>query len=724
MGKTVVLAEKPSVGKELARVLGCKKAGAGFIEGEKYIVTWALGHLVTLSDPEIYGKQYEKWSLETLPMLPEKMSLQVIPESAKQFGIVKKLIMQKDVNEIIIATDAGREGELVARWILDKANCHKPIKRLWISSQTDKAIKEGFAKLRDGKEYVNLYRCAQARAEADWLVGLNVTRALTCKFNAQLSAGRVQTPTLSLIVQREEEIKRFVPKEYYTVRADLGKFFVTYQDKSGQTSIFDKEKAEGIASKIKGQMMVVSDVKITPGQTPPPPLYDLTELQRDANRMYQMSPKETLSVMQQLYERHKALTYPRTDSRYITDDLVPTLPDRLRAVAKGDFAPFVSAIIKEKRSIAKACVNNSKVTDHHAIIPTEQSVNIIAMTTAEKRVYLLVVKRFLTCFYPSYRFEKRKGTFACQNETFTASGRAVLEKGWKAVTADIVDEDEAEEQTLPSFQKGDKFNCNSIQLKAQNTSPPPRYTEATLLTAMENPAKFLEDKKLTEYISAGLGTPATRADIIEKLFASFYVEKRGIAIHPTAKGIQLVNLAPQELRAPLLTAKWEKELEAISHGDVKKDKFIGEIRAYTVELVNTVKNSTDKYVHDNLTKTLCPDCGKPMLAVTGKKGKMLVCQDRECGKRINVSIETNMRCPTCHKKMELFGEGDKKMYVCRCGFREKADTLHKRVSESRGAAKNVVQDYMKKQKKQESKEKQEISAFGKALLDAFHQDEE
>lgn len=719
MGKIVVLAEKPSVGKELARVLGCKKAGGGYIEGGQYIVTWALGHLVTLSDPETYGAQYAKWSMETLPMLPEKMSLQVIPESAKQYSVVKKLILQKDVDSIIIATDAGREGELVARWILEKANCKKPVKRLWISSQTDKAIKEGFAHLRDGKEYVNLYRCAQARAEADWLVGLNVTRALTCKFNAQLSAGRVQTPTLALIVKREEEIKRFIPKEYYMVRGDLGNFFVTYQDNKNQSAIFDKEKAQALAASIKGKTMTVSEVKVTPGQTPPPLLYDLTELQRDANRMYQMSPKETLAAMQQLYERHKALTYPRTDSRYITDDIVPTLQDRLRAVAKGDFAPFVSTILKEKRSISKACVNNAKVSDHHAIIPTEQSANVMAMSSSEKRIYLLVVKRFLTCFYPSYTFQKLKGVFQCGQENFVAAGRAVIQKGWKAVTTDIVDEDEAEEQTLPAFKKGDRLVCKNVQMKTQHTTPPPRYTEATLLTAMENPAKFLEDKKMTEYISAGLGTPATRAEIIEKLFLSFYVEKRGVAIHPTQKGIQLVKLAPEELREPLLTAKWEKELEAISKGKVEKNKFISSIRTYTVELVNTVKNSTDVYVHDNLTRTPCPECGKPMLAVTGKKGKMLVCQDRECGKRVNVSLETNMRCPTCHKRMELFGEGEKRTYVCRCGYREKADTLHKRIGETKGASKNTVKDYLKKQNKQNQKEEKEISAFGKALLDAF-----
>lgn len=713
--KTVILAEKPSVAKEIARVLGCKKMNGGYIEGNNYIITWALGHLVTLAEPEVYGEQYKTWSMETLPMLPIKMNLKVIPETAKQFGVVKKLLLDKETSSLIIATDAGREGELVARWIMDKAGFHKPIKRLWISSQTDKAIKEGFSKLKEGKEYNNLYASAQARAEADWLVGLNVTRALTCKYNAQLSAGRVQTPTLAIIVQRENEIKKFIPKDYFTVKADLGKFFVSYCDNKNQTAIFDKKKAEDICNKIKNKKFQVTDIKVTPKMTPPPLLYDLTELQRDANKLYQMSPKETLSVMQQLYEKHKALTYPRTDSRYLTDDIVPTLSERLRAVSKGEFAVAVSEILKEKRNITKVCVNNAKVSDHHAIIPTEESVNIIHLTTNEKRIYLLVVKRFLTCFYPSYEYKNIRAEFICEGEKFFASGRTVTKEGWKKIYH-IKEEEEAEEQTLPAFCKGDSFECKNMQLKSQKTTPPARYTEATLLSAMENPSKFIEDKKLQEFIGGGLGTPATRADIIEKLFSSFYVEKRVNSIFPTSKGIQLIQLVPEDLKEPLLTAKWEKQLDSISNGKEKKTVFVEQIKDYTKKLVQTVANSQNKYMHDNLTKTLCPVCGKPMLAVTGKKGKMLVCQDRECGQRINVSMQTNARCPVCHKKLELFGEAEKRTYICNCGFREKADSFHKRIKETTGASKQTVQGYLKSQNKKEEKE---LNAFGKALLEAF-----
>ena len=698
MGKTLVLAEKPSVGKELARVLGCRKNGSGFFSGDRYIVTWALGHLVTLADPEAYGKQYKTWSMETLPMLPKKMELCVISQTAKQYSVVKNLLHSKEVDSLVIATDAGREGELVARWILAKAGFRKPIKRLWISSQTDKAIKQGFSNLRDGREYQNLYLSAQGRAEADWLVGLNVTRALTCKYNAQLSAGRVQTPTLSMIVAREEEIRRFVPKDYYTVQANLGNFHVNWHDAKGWNSTFDREKADAVAEKVKNQIFRITDLMTTEKRTPPPLLYDLTELQRDGNKLYGYSPKQTLNFMQSLYERHKALTYPRTDSRYLTDDIVPTLPELLKAVKVGEFAPVVRDIIGGKRAIAKSCVNNAKVSDHHAIIPTEQPVNLSDLTNDERRIYLLVVRRFLTCFYGSYVFKQQRAELEAGGQKFSAVGRETVDKGWKKVY-DFADEEELEEQDLPSLKRGDSFSCKNIQVKSGKTKPPARYTEATLLSAMENPSAFISDKSMKEYIGGGLGTPATRADIIEKLFSSFYVEKQGQSIVPTSKGIQLVKLAPKDLREPLLTAKWEQQLEAISKGKYNKDAFIGEIEKYAKKLVQTIAASEEKYTHDNLTGNVCPQCGKFMLSVNGKRGKMLVCQDRECGYRESVSIKTNARCPQCHKTMELFGKEDKKTYRCQCGYRERAESFHKRMSEtSSGMSKKQVQQYLNKQK--------------------------
>ena len=707
MSKTLVLAEKPSVGRELARVLKCSRKSDGCLIGDKYIVTWALGHLVTLADPEAYGDEYKTWSLETLPMLPGKMKLEVIKQTSKQYSIVKRQLRSSEVSSVIIATDAGREGELVTRWIIEKSGVKKPIKRLWISSQTDKAIKEGFQKLRDGKEYYNLYMAAQARAEADWLVGLNVTRALTCKFNAQLSAGRVQTPTLALLVQRENEIKKFVPKEYYTIEADIGKLFVSWRSKDGGLSTFDREKAERISKEIKGKPFKLTSLRSSDKQTYAPMLYDLTELQRDANKLYGYSPKQTLNIMQKLYEQHKALTYPRTDSRYLTDDIVPTLNERLRAVTIGDTKAAAEDILRRKLKINKSCINNSKVSDHHAIIPTEQKVPMISLSTEEKRIYNLVVKRFLACFMGPYKYKQIKAEFECESEKFTAGGKEEVSLGWKAVYSSdysFDDEDTADaqerKQILPKMKYSDEFICKNTFVKSGKTKPPARYTEATLLSAMENPSRFVNDKNMKEYLGGGLGTPATRADIIEKLYSSFYVEKQGNSMVPTSKGVQLIDLVPPDLKEPLLTAKWEQELEKISKGKTQKQKFIAEIEKYSADLVKTVKNSSAEYKHDNMTKKTCPDCGKYLLEVNGKKGKMLVCQDRDCGYRRSVSIITNARCPECHKKMELRGEGEKKSFYCSCGYREKYSAFKERRGQS-GASKRDVQNYLRNQNKKE-----------------------
>lgn len=707
MSKTLVLAEKPSVGRELARVLKCSRKSDGCLIGDKYIVTWALGHLVTLADPEAYGDEYKTWSLETLPMLPGKMKLEVIKQTSKQYSIVKRQLRSTEVGSIIIATDAGREGELVARWIIEKSGVKKPIKRLWISSQTDKAIKEGFQKLKDGKEYYNLYMAAQARAEADWLVGLNVTRALTCKFNAQLSAGRVQTPTLALLVQRENEIKKFVPKEYYTIEADLGKLFVSWRSKDGGLSTFDRDKAERISKEIKGKPFKLTSLRSSDKQTYAPMLYDLTELQRDANKLYGYSPKQTLNIMQKLYEQHKALTYPRTDSRYLTDDIVPTLNERLRAVTVGDTKAAAEDILRKKLKINKSCINNSKVSDHHAIIPTEQKVPMISLSTEEKRIYNLVVRRFLACFMGPYKYKQIKAEFECGNEKFTAGGKEEVSLGWKAVYSSdysFDDEDTADaqerKQILPNMKYSDEFICKNTFVKSGKTKPPARYTEATLLSAMENPSRFVNDKNMKEYLGGGLGTPATRADIIEKLYSSFYVEKQGNSMVPTSKGVQLIDLVPPDLKEPLLTAKWEQELEKISKGKTQKQKFIAEIEKYSADLVKTVKNSSAEYKHDNLTKKTCPECGKYLLEVNGKKGKMLVCQDRDCGYRRSVSIITNARCPECHKKMELRGDGEKKSFYCSCGYREKYSAFKERRGQS-GASKRDVQNYLRNQNKKE-----------------------
>ncbi|MEF2783883.1 MAG: DNA topoisomerase, partial [Clostridium sp.] len=373
MSKQFVLAEKPSVGREIGRVLGCNIKKDGYLEGKQYVVSWALGHLVELAEPQEYDARYETWNMEDLPMLPKYMKTKVIPKTSKQFKLVKTLMQRKDINEIIIATDAGREGELVARWIIEKANVQKSMKRLWISSQTDKAIKDGFAHLKDAKDYENLYYSAKCRAEADWLVGLNTTRALTCKYNAQLSAGRVQTPTLAMIVDKEEEIRKFVPKEYFTIHINTREFTLEYRNQANN-AIYDKQKAEQIQHELRNQAVTIVNVETKAGKELPPQLYDLTELQRDANLRYGFSAKETLNYIQDLYEIHKVLTYPRTDSRYLSSDIVPTLKDRLKAIAIDEYEPYVQSILKKDIRISKRVVDDTKVSDHHAIIPTEEFV--------------------------------------------------------------------------------------------------------------------------------------------------------------------------------------------------------------------------------------------------------------------------------------------------------------------------------------------------------------
>jgi DNA topoisomerase-3 len=685
MGKILVLAEKPSVGRDLAKVLNCNQGGSGCLMGNKYIVTWALGHLVTLADPEAYGEKYKTWSLDTLPMLPNKMELVVIKETSKQFGIVKSLLKRPDVDELVIATDAGREGELVARWILIKAGFAKPIKRLWISSQTDKSIKDGFNNLKPGREYDNLYKSAECRAEADWLIGLNVTRALTCKHNAQLSAGRVQTPTLAMIVERENEIRRFVPKDYWSINASVNGFTLQWQDKvSGQTRLFNKQQAEEILAKVKGQDGNVIEVKKEAKEELPPLAYDLTELQRDANRKYNYSAKQTLGIMQKLYETHKVVTYPRTDSRHITEDIVPTLPDRLKSISTGPYAEAAKALLRGRIKTTKRFVDGSKVTDHHAIIPTEQPVNLSDLDREERNIFDLIAKRFIAVLSPAFEYEQTTVKVDVKGELFYAKGKIVKLKGWKAIyegqPSEDAASDEEQDQNLPDVKKGDKLKLNSVQLTNGKTKPPARYTEATLLTAMEHPGKFIENDALREAMdkTSGLGTPATRADIIEKLFNSFCMERRGKEIHPTSKGIQLVDMVPPDLKSPELTAKWEQRLTLISRGKSNPNEFITELKGYASKLVSNVIASADVYKHDNMTREKCPDCGKYLLEVNGKKGKMLVCQDRECGYRKGLSMVSNARCPECHKKMEIKGEGENKGFFCSCGYREKLEAFNKR----------------------------------------------
>ncbi|MGM9951564.1 MAG: DNA topoisomerase III, partial [Lysinibacillus sp.] len=662
MAKSLVLAEKPSVARDIANVLKCHKKGNGFLEGDKYIVTWALGHLVTLADPESYDVKYKTWNLEDLPMLPERLKLTVIKQSGKQFNAVKSQLNRNDVNEVIIATDAGREGELVARWIIEKAKVNKPIKRLWISSVTDKAIKDGFNNLKPGKAYENLYHAAVARSEADWYIGLNATRALTTRFNAQLNCGRVQTPTVAMIAAREDEIKNFKPQTYYGIEAQTDTVKLTWQDANGNSRSFNKEKIDAVVKSLGRQDAKVVAIDRKAKKSFAPALYDLTELQRDANKFFGYSAKETLNIMQKLYEQHKVLTYPRTDSRYLSSDIVSTIPERLKACGVGEYRSLANKVLNKPIKPSKAFVDDSKVSDHHAIIPTEGYVNFSAFNDKERKIYDLVVKRFLAVLFPAHEYEQLTVQAEIGKEKFIARGKTVLQAGWKEVYENRFDDEEStddvKEQLLPRIEKGDVLKTKLIAQTSGQTKPPARFTEATLLSAMENPTKYLEtgDKKLADTLKStgGLGTVATRADIIDKLFNSFLIEKRGgKEIYITSKGRQLLDLVPEELRSPATTAEWEQKLELIAKGKLKKEAFINEMKQHTKEIVSEIKSSDKKYKHDNISTKSCPDCGKPMLEVNGKKGKMLVCQDRECGHRKNVSRVTNARCPQCKKKMEL-----------------------------------------------------------------------
>ena len=726
--KSLVIAEKPSVARDIARVLGANQKNGGILEGKNYVVTWALGHLVTLADPEEYDRKYEKWEMATLPMLPKEMKLVVIRQTGRQFSVVKTQLFRKDIGEIIIATDAGREGELVARWILEKAGCHKSIKRLWISSVTDKAIKEGFANLKDGHDYDNLYRAAVARAEADWLVGMNGTRALTCKYNAQLSCGRVQTPTLAMIAKREEEIRKFVPKEYFGISLETQDVKWTWRDeKTKSFRTFSRERAEQIKGRLENAALEITSVEKKAKKTMAPGLYDLTTLQREANLKYGFSAKETLNIMQRLYENHKVLTYPRTDSRYIGKDIVSTIKERLKSCGIGPYRKLAGALMNKPVQVNGSFVDDKRVSDHHAIIPTEQFVQLDHMTNEERKIYDMVVRRFLAVLYPASQYEQVTMEAKAAGETFAASGKVIKSMGWKEVYEGGADddlEDEADDekklkdQRLPEMKTGTRLKILKTSLNTGKTKPPARFTEATLLAAMENPVKFMEtrDKEAVKTLgeTGGLGTVATRADIIEKLFHSFMMEKKGNEIHITSKAKQLLELVPEDLKKPELTADWEMKLSQIAKGRIRQGDFLHQIRDYTCEIVDEIKTGEGTFRHDNLTNKVCPQCGKKLLAVNGKNSKMLVCQDRECGYRETISRTTNARCPKCHKRMEMYVKGKEETFVCQCGYKEKLSAFQaRRQKEGAGVGKRDVQNYLRRQQKEANEPVN--NAFAQAL---------
>ena len=627
MGKVLVIAEKPSVARDIAAVLKCGEKGDGFIGGENYIVSWAVGHLVTLCEPDDYDKSLKRWTAGSLPIIPEKMKLKAVRGSKKQLDTLKKLMNAKDTDSIICATDSGREGELIFRYIYEYNKCKKPFKRLWISSMTDAAIKEGFANLRDGKEYDNLYISAKCRSEADWLVGINATRAFTIKYNALLSIGRVQTPTLAMIVKRQNEIDNFVPNKYYEVIADYGDFKGTWTDGKNNTKIDDKSAAEAIAYKVDGKNAAVEEVVKTEKQILPPQLYDLTELQRDCNKTYGFSAKKTLDIVQSLYEKRKMITYPRTDSRYLSDDMIPKIKVVLKRLKDaGIFADYASDLIDgEKLPVTKRIVDNKKVTDHHAIIPADNYYRKDSLTSDEKKVFGLIAIRFIAAFNRPYKYTATKITVLCEDELFISKGNTVTDEGWKRLYKEVYKNVKDNEQILPDVKKDDTVMVKEAHTIEKETKPPLPYNEATLLTAMENAGKNTDDEQLKEKMKEyGLGTPATRAAIIERLIEVGYIHRKGKALIPDIKGKQLILIVPEEMRSPVTTGKWEKGLGSIAKGNMQAEKFMASINRYVYYLVGfAAEKSADIQIEDTKKRKKrsqraksfgkCPICGGDVL---------------------------------------------------------------------------------------------------------------
>lgn len=644
MGKILVLAEKPSVGRDIAEVLGCRGRGDGFLASEKYIVSWAVGHLVSLWEPEEYNPSFKKWRFETLPIIPEVMKIKPIAATQKQFGIIKSLMEDKNIDFIICATDAGREGELIFRYTYEAANCSKPFKRLWISSMTDEAIKEGFASLKDGSEYDNLYHSAKCRSEADWLVGMNASRAFTLKYNALLSVGRVQTPTLAIIVNRQKEIDNFVPQDYFEVNSLYEGFKGVWFDReTKETKISDRPKAEEIAEKIKGKEGFVSNIENEKKKQVPPLLYDLTELQRDCNKKFGYSAQKTLDLVQSLYEKRKMVTYPRTDSRYLSSDMVGKIKTTLSKLTIEPYKEYASYVTNlPKLPVSKRIIDDSKITDHHAIIPTDVSPNLKSLSREEFNVYDLIAKRFICVFYPNYEYTITRVTTEVENESFLTKGKTILKLGWMELykskdkasedeNGDKKEETEAEEQELPKFKKKDKVYVVGSEVVQKKTKAPSAYNEASLLSAMENAGRFVENEELKEQLKeGGLGTPATRAAIIERLIKVGYIARKGKTLYPTEKGMKLIEVVPFELKSPETTGKWEKGLTSISKGKLDSSRFMQSIQRYVRYIIKEASVNNNSVIFEEETKNpnsnkkthpslgTCPICKKGQIFAHSK----------------------------------------------------------------------------------------------------------
>ncbi|MGF1473755.1 MAG: DNA topoisomerase 3 [Rubrobacteraceae bacterium] len=627
----LIVAEKPSVGRDIAGALGQHRRQQGSLAGDGWTVTWALGHLVELAPPDAYGDEYKKWRLESLPILPEKFKAKVSPRTREQFTVVKNLLRDPSVAEVVNACDAGREGELIFAYLLGLSGCKKPVRRLWISSLTPEAIREGFATLRDGREMKPLEDAARSRSEADWVVGMNATRAYSVRFGRPgnvLSVGRVQTPTLKLLVEREREIEDFKPEKFYTVHARFKREDPTYDGvwfKNKQNRLKEKEAAEALAEKVRGATGTVRRVQKKTQAEKPPLLYDLTELQRNANAKFGFTAERTLRAAQALYEEKKLITYPRTSSRYLAQDMVKTLEKRV-AAARGlpELAAFAEKLLASgKLPVNKRIVDDSKVTDHHAIVPTGKKYSG-DLGPDEAKICDLVFRRFLAVFFPAARFENTTVVTEAREETFLSRGRVVLEAGWRALYPDGVGgKKDKEPPVLPPIEEGQEWDVVKAGVKEGETKPPPRYSESSLLGAMETAGKLVEDEELRQQMKeSGLGTPATRAAIIERLLKVGYATREKKVLVPTQKGRALIGLlGDSSLSSPELTARWEERLAKMEKGVGRRDEFMKDIGRFTTALVEAVRELEGEKLAAPVASEppsreplgACPRCGAPVV---------------------------------------------------------------------------------------------------------------
>ena len=618
----LIICEKPSVGMTISSALGIETKKDGYMESEDFLVSWCIGHLAELSAPSCYGKCYEKWSLEALPILPETWQLTVSKDKEKQFSILKALLFRKDVTEVINSCDAGREGELIFRFVMEKTGCKKPVKRLWISSMEESAIRKGFENLKDGADYDSLYQSAFCRAKADWLIGINATRLFSLLYNHTLNVGRVQSPTLKMLVDRSEAIMSFKKEKYYHVRLALDGAEAVSEKFS------EKDEAEKVAKTCKGKTAVCTSLTSEKKEALPPKLFDLTALQKEANRIFGYTAKQTLDLAQSLYEK-KLLTYPRTDSNYLTDDMKETAEAVIRTLlSKFSFIQGVKLIPE-----ITGLLNSKKVSDHHAVIPTMElgKTELSMLPESERNILFLAGARLLMACASSHIYETATATFSCEDYTFTAKGKTVLSSGWKEIEALFLmslkeKQNKEDEKELPAFCEGESFQSFPVKITEHDTLPPKAYTESTLLSSMERAG----NKETTEDAERkGLGTPATRASIIEKIIKAGFVTRKGKQLIPTKDGINLISVLPETLTSPLLTAEWENELARIAKGEADADSFMKKIEALTKELIKNAdaeKVKAELFKQEKTVIGLCPRCQNPVYE--GKKN--YYCSNRDC----------------------------------------------------------------------------------------------